>query len=176
MKMNVKLMIISVLLVIGGASLIVLAFAPKSGERQEAVANWVHLSGGEGKEVQGTVVNSELDARTEGARRSRSINNYYCPVYDYTVADTKYSVVAVGDDCKEKRDQVALGSTATILYDETDPAIAFVKSDATQAMYGEDTSSGSSVWLIVFGVVLVVFGALGAWGARPKASWRLQKK
>lgn len=170
--MNKKALTTGLLLAIGGVLLLIIGLMPSSGERQVDSANWSRLSDGAGKEVQGTVVSSQSMSRTEGARRSRSINTVYCPVYDYSVNETKYSVTGLGDDCLDEKDQVVVGSTKSILYDAADPKVAFVNSEATKAFYKNDGSQ-SKVVLIIIGSILLVFGVIGLYMARPKTPEQL---
>lgn len=120
------------------------------------------------------LVEAKQDVRTEGSRRNRRIVTTYCPVYEFTVNGQTQRVTALGDDCRESREAVTLGETATILYDPADPSIAFVDSDATSDFFAD--SAGSSVVGIVVVAVLVLLGVLVIVQARPKTPEQLAKQ
>ena len=122
------------------------------------------VASGAGKEVEGKVAAVESDAVAEGTRRSRHIETVYCPVYHYSVNDKEYEVQSVGDNCKENKDEVKVGATASIVYDPLQPEEAFVKTDATAAFHGD---TGGSQWAgIAVGAVLILLGVCAIFAAR----------
>ena len=161
-------LIIGIIAIIGGLVVAGLGFLPQNQAREDAAVSWARLSSGAGKQVEGKVAAVESDAVTEGTRRSRHIETVYCPVYHYTVNDKEYEVQSVGDNCKENKDEVKVGSTAPIVYDPLQPEEAFVKTDATAAFYGD---TGGSQWAgIAVGAVLVLLGVGAIFTARQSAT------
>lgn len=164
--MNKKVLISGIILIVIGLGLALFGLIPKNTERQADIDNWTRLSEGAGLKAEGTVVDSERVTVTEGARRARSINAYYCPVFEFTVNDATQRTRAVGDDCKDNQEDVVKGATATILYDQADPTIAFVDSTATKEFY--TTDGGTQVASLVVGGILVLIGVFVLIGGRPK--------
>lgn len=170
--MNKKKLIAGVFLLIVGVGLIILGFMPQNEDRQAAVNAWNELKETPG--VEGVVESTQTTSRSEGTRYNRHLETYYCPVYSFPVNDQKETVRAVGDDCKESRDDVVIGSTATIVYEDSNPDEAFVKSDATEAFYKDSNGGQWVAW--VMGIFLALIGALGLYGARPKTPEQLAKE
>lgn len=171
--MNKKKLIIGIVAIVAGVIFAGLGFLPQNSERQAMIDSWKQVKE-TGIETEGTVVSIESDTVTEGARRSRHIDTVYCPVYQYTVGNDVYTVRAVGDDCKETRDEVVLGSTATVAYKEAERDTAFVKSDATEAFYA---NSDGAKWIALgIGLFLVLLGVLAIRSARPKTPEQLAKE
>ncbi len=169
--MNKKLLVAGLIFTVIGAGIAILGFMPQNTERQANVDNWNRLNGGAGSETEAVIVNTSTQLLTEGARRNRTINTVYCAVYEYTVAGSTKTVTAVGDDCKETADEVVKGETGTVIYDEADPTIAFVKSDASDAFY-KDTN-GSQIVAVVLGLAMLIIGVLSLFAARPKTPEQL---
>lgn len=165
--MNKKVLFGGILFIIIGVTIAVFGFMPANSERKADTDNWNRLSAGAGKEATGTVVDTEYDARTEGSRRSRTINAYYCPVYEFVVNGQTRQVTGLGDDCKEAESDVIMGSTAAIIYDQDKPETAFVKSDATAAFYKD--GEGSQILAAGLGFALIIGGVIAMISARPKS-------
>jgi len=172
--MNKKKMTLGIILIIAGVVVAALGFLPANSERQSTADSWNRLSSGEGIEAEGVIVASQSDAVTEGTRRNRQINTVYCAVYEYTAGGAKHTVQAIGDDCKDTKDEVVLGETAAIVYDEANPSEAFVKSDATAAFY-KDT--GGSQWVTwVFGALILFAGLITVATAKIKTPEQLAQQ
>lgn len=164
--MNKKKLIIGIIAIVAGIAFASLGFLPKNADRQDQVNAWNRLSAGDGVETQATVTSVESRAVTEGSRRNRQINTVYCGVYTFQTNSLEYEARAVGDDCKDEREQVVMGDQATVVYDQAQPGIAFVKSDNTKAYYAD---ANGGVWAgIAIGGFLVLLGALAIAGARRK--------
>ncbi|HMS93241.1 MAG TPA: DUF3592 domain-containing protein [Candidatus Saccharibacteria bacterium] len=167
--MDKKKLIAGIILIGLGIGMFALGFTPKNSEITAEIDSWKRVSK-EGIEAQGTLASTESVTRTEGTRRNRKIVTAYCNVYEFTADSKTYTAKAVGDDCKETRDEAQKTTTATIAYDQADPATAFVKSDATVAYYKDTDSRLASV---IFGTVLVLIGIFGIRSARPKTPEQL---
>lgn len=165
--MNKKLLLTGIIFLILGLGALALSFIPADEERAAEKASWNSLIDGAGVETEGVSVSTSTDLVTEGTRRARHINTYYCAVYEYTVSDRTYRVSAVGDDCKDKQEDVVMGQTATILYDPADPSEGFVKSDATAA--ANDGGEPAKPWFLwIIGSLFILFSIFAFQAARPK--------
>lgn len=173
--MNKKKLIIGIIAIVGGLVFASLAFLPQNTTREAAAESWDYLNSGVGKEVQGKVAAVESDAIAEGTRGTRHIGTVYCPVYHYTVAEKEYEVQAVGNNCKEDKNEVKIGSTAMILYDPGQPAESFVKTAETAAFYG-DTSDTKWIAIAAGGALMILLGIGAIVNARPKSSKKLPSK
>lgn len=172
--MKKKLVIFGLLFIVGGIGLAFIGFLPKNTDVQKDVDNWNRLSGGTGTQVEGRAVSVQSQTQTEGVRGSRKIATVYCAVYEYAYTGGVATAKAVGDDCKDSKDQVVLGSNATILYDPNAPTTAFVKSDATAAFYKD--RADSNIVAVVIGALLVVLGAVMVMAARPKTPEQIARQ
>lgn len=167
--MDKKKLIAGVILIALGIGMFALGFTPKNSEISAEIDSWKQVSK-EGKEAQGTLSSAQSVTRTEGTRRNRKVVTVYCNAYQFTVDNKTYTAKAVGDDCKDTRDETQKITTAAIVYSQTDPATAFVKSDATAAHYKNTDGRWVSV---ILGVVLVLIGIFGIRSARPKTPEQL---
>lgn len=159
MQNKTKRVIAATFLLVVGAFIFIVGFSQQNTDKQAEIDNWkrVRTSQASGS-AEGHVTEVTRQSETVRSGKARRIVVTYCPEYTFLVSGKNYTARAVGDDCKGARADIPEDASATIAYDTSNPAIAFVKSDATDAYYKD--SDGSVIFAAVLGGVLFVSGAL----------------
>ncbi|MGO3702188.1 MAG: DUF3592 domain-containing protein [Candidatus Saccharimonadales bacterium] len=158
----------AVILVVIGILFVGTSFLPKSRQQHATYTAWTHSQSSTGGEAEGTLINTERKAVTEGGRRSRHVVMVYCAIYEFTASEEKHTATAIGDDCKQEQSEAQQQKTATIVYNADDPSEAFVKSDATAKFYNSIRDARWVSWGL--GAILMIAGAAVLYVLRKKAT------
>lgn len=150
--MNKTKLIIGIVGVVAGLAFIGIGFLPKHSDAQQSLDNWNRLSGGEGREIEATIVDAEIQAQPEASRQASTQTTVYCPVYEYRVDGATHRVTAI-DNCQLEESLITIDQTGTVIYDPSDPTTAFVDTPETEAYF--ETLGGAPIWNILLGTAII---------------------
>jgi len=157
MQNKTKRIIAATLLMAVGAFIFIAGFSQQNTDKQAEINNWKRVSTSQSSgSAEGHVTKVVSRSETVRSGKARRVVMTYCAEYTFSVSGKDYTAQEVGDGCKRARAEVSEDATATIVYDTSNPAIAFVKSDATDAHYKD--GDGSIIFAVVLGSLLIIGG------------------
>ena len=169
--MNKTKFSIGIVAIIAGIAFIAIGFLPKHSDAQQSLDNWNRLSSGQGMRAEAQIVDAEIQAQPEASRQANTQTTVYCPVYEYTVNNAAQRVTAI-DNCELDETMITLDQTGTVLYDPSNPQIAFVDTPETEAYF--ETLGGVPLWNIIFGSIIILAGVITIIAGRPKVQRKLE--
>jgi hypothetical protein len=128
------------------------------------------LASGEGVRADATVTEAvDMRGNKLASRRFGNRTPEYCPRYGFAVDGVEYSVLD-HSDCGDSPSDVTLGAVASVVYDPSDPTIAFLDTDRTAPDIRRDRLI--SIAFVVAGVGGVVASPLLVVRARRRVQER----